>query len=253
MIRLDLFYYRHNCYDICNEIKKQLVDFSELTVLLDGEMVYVVNGERMDLRAGDAVFLQSGDVRERYLTSNRIDYVSFNFNTQDRLNISNYLKNALTQEMRYLIAACDQLNKKIGADKYKSIGYVLESALMLLQEKRESSYSELTERILEYLSANYSKKITLRSIADEMHFSEIYCDAVFKSEIGKPIIDYLIDVRLEEAKNLLVNSEYSVKDVSYVIGYADQNYFSRLFKQRVGYTPTNYRSSILQKRYIKGK
>ena len=76
---------------------------------------------------------------------------------------------------------------------------------------------------------------------------------MFKSEIGKPIIDYLIDVRLEEAKNLLVNSEYSVKDVSYVIGYADQNYFSRLFKQRVGYTPTNYRSSILQKRYIKGK
>lgn len=246
MIDLDLIYYRHNCYEKSHNMKKNVIDFFELTIVLDGEMDYIIGGERVELKSGDAVFLRRGDIRERYLITEPVDYVSFNFYSLYDFVLPLYIKGALTREIRHLIAACDQLNGKIDMDRYKTVGFVLETILRLLQERNDKVYSEITESILEYITANYNKKVTLGMLEAEMHFSAIYCDTIFKQEIGKSIIDYLIDIRIEEAKSLLINSEYSVKDISYLTGYEDQNYFSRLFKKRVGYTPTSYRSSMLK-------
>lgn len=243
---MELIYYSHNRYNNTAIIKKHTLQYYELTLVIDGTMRYTVSGDEVYLKPGDAVFLRSGDTRERDMIHERMDYVSYNFYLDDDCNLPKYIKGALTGEIQLLIAACDLLDGKVGSERLRYIGYIFESMLMLLKERSSREYSEITEKILDFISLNYNTKITLERIAEEIHFSAVYCDTVFKRETGKSIVNYLIDIRLEEAKTLLLNNEYSVKEVSKRVGYEDYNYFSRLFKQRNGYTPTNYRNSVLK-------
>lgn len=54
-------------------------------------------------------------------------------------------------------------------------------------------------------------------------------------------MDYLKKIRVENAKNLLLNTDQTVEDISYAVGYSDIKYFSRLFKKLTGLTPTEFR------------
>ena len=68
-----------------------------------------------------------------------------------------------------------------------------------------------------------------------------YFSKMFKESTGENFIEYLTNVRIEKAKELLNNTDYSMKEIGIMVGYADPNYFSRTFKKNVGVTPTEYR------------
>ena len=72
-------------------------------------------------------------------------------------------------------------------------------------------------------------------------FLEMAKQRDFKKEMGKSIINYLIDVRISEARNLISGSALPLSAISEKVGFEDYNYFSRIFKKRVGYTPRQYR------------
>ena len=71
-----------------------------------------------------------------------------------------------------------------------------------------------------------------------------YCDIIFKRETGQSIIGYLTDQRIIEAKKLLIDSLLSLKEVAENVGFEDYNYFSRIFKKKTGYTPTQFRNLV---------
>ena len=64
---------------------------------------------------------------------------------------------------------------------------------------------------------------------------------MFKKETGMNFSDYLKKIRIDNAKNMLLNTEQTVEDISYAVGYSDIKYFSRLFKKLTGVTPTEFR------------
>ena len=66
-------------------------------------------------------------------------------------------------------------------------------------------------------------------------------EQIFKEEIGENFIDYITNIRIERAKKLLRDKTLSIKEICMEVGYKDPNYFSRLFKKSVGFTPTEYR------------
>ena len=76
-----------------------------------------------------------------------------------------------------------------------------------------------------------------------MEISPFYFSKLFKEETGANFIDYLTMARIERAKGFLRDKARSVKEISAAAGYADANYFSKLFKKVVGLTPTEYRSA----------
>lgn len=92
------------------------------------------------------------------------------------------------------------------------------------------------------ISYNYSEKISLDQIAENMYLSPFYISRIFKSETGDTPIRHLINIRLEKAKELLENGfDGSIQEVAAKVGYDDVYHFSKLFKKRFGMPPSKIR------------
>ena len=87
------------------------------------------------------------------------------------------------------------------------------------------------ERILAFLKRHMGERITLADVGTLTYFSPVYCDTVFKKDTGRSIVDYLLEMRVTEAKSLLLEGELTLKEIAERTGFGDSNYFSRIFKR----------------------
>jgi two-component system response regulator YesN len=94
---------------------------------------------------------------------------------------------------------------------------------------------------INYIDANYDKPIALAEIAKASHLSVSRLAHIFKEQMGVTIIDYLTSVRIERAKQLLLATEQNCTEICFQIGYNNQSYFTRTFKELVGMTPRQFR------------
>ena len=143
------------------------------------------------------------------------------------LGVSRYLTKPTNP--RELICVLEETEKKLGGK----------------QEKEEDSGkipNLFVQKAADYIKLNYSEKISIKEIADQLYLSPNYLREVFKKHTGKTISEYLTEYRLEKACQLLDHAEYRVGDVSGMVGIHDGRYFSNMFKKKYGMTPTEYRN-----------
>ena len=112
-----------------------------------------------------------------------------------------------------------------------------------IKEVKESKTDSLNEAICRYIQRNYSMDLTTDLICNHFSCSKSYFSHSFKSYTGKTFREYLTDIRLNYAKQLLKHSALNVTQISFSIGFNDSNYFSNIFKQRIGISPLAYRKS----------
>lgn len=96
-------------------------------------------------------------------------------------------------------------------------------------------------KAVEYLHEHYHEQVTLNEVAEHAFVSTYYISRMFKKEMGKNFVDYLNELRIEKAKELLKDVQFKTYEVAEKVGIPDAHYFSRLFKKYVGVTPTEYR------------
>lgn len=94
-------------------------------------------------------------------------------------------------------------------------------------------------RATEYIEAHYRQRLTLADVAAHVDVSPSHLSALFTQHVGCPPIEYLLRVRLREARLLLARGE-RVKQTAYAVGFNSLHYFSRAFKQRVGLSPARF-------------
>lgn len=102
---------------------------------------------------------------------------------------------------------------------------------------RENAYIQHIKAVVE---KNYGSEIAFARIAEELHLSRTYLSGLFKRVTGETFMNYLTLYRLEKAKELLRARRYMVYEVSTMVGYSDPTYFSRVFKQITGASPSEY-------------
>ena len=107
-------------------------------------------------------------------------------------------------------------------------------------------------KIIRFIEDNFNKDITLDDVAKEVNMSYHYFSKFFKDQTRKNFIDYLTNLRVTKAKELLEDETVSIKEVCYKVGYSDPNYFSKIFKKATGMTPTEYRLAIYKKGGVVG-
>ena len=117
---------------------------------------------------------------------------------------------------------------------------ILLSCQNILTKKTEKSVN-IIEQAKDYISNHYNSDLSLDDISRIVDISPYYFSKIFKEETGVNFIDYLTNIRLEKAKELLVSTDNSMKEICAKIGYSDPNYFSRAFKKNVGVTPTEFK------------
>lgn len=93
----------------------------------------------------------------------------------------------------------------------------------------------------QYIQGNYDKQITLEDVGNEVDLSSAYLSNIFKKEVGINFSDYLINCRIEAAKELLKSTNISIGLISEKVGYKDQKHFSKMFFKVVGLKPSVYR------------
>lgn len=130
------------------------------------------------------------------------------------------------------------------AEEFSIVYSIYSQALKSLYKDYYKS-SHLFSSIVAFISDNYSDpNLSVGAIAKFANTSETHLRRIFKAHINITPVQYITFIRLENAKQMLLNSNYSIEEISKSIGITDTYYFSRLFKKEIGISPSAYRKLI---------
>ncbi len=116
------------------------------------------------------------------------------------------------------------------------------SARVMATGERENSHIQFVEKAKEIIKDRYADPlIGLEQVAGEISVSPAYFSTTFKKETGLSFVQYLTNVRLERAKDLLRNTDDKTYEIAEKIGFSEPNYFSFTFKKHIGMSPSQYR------------
>lgn len=99
-------------------------------------------------------------------------------------------------------------------------------------------------KAIDFISQNYKSDISLTEIASKAYLTPSYFSALFKSETGKNVMDYISDLRIKEVKILMKDNRLKTYDIRMMVGYTNPKYFCRVFKKVTGQSPSQFRRSI---------
>jgi ligand-binding sensor protein/AraC-like DNA-binding protein len=108
-------------------------------------------------------------------------------------------------------------------------------------QKSNAKNLQVINQVKRFIRDHFRRNLVLEEIANSVYLSAYYLSHIFKEEQGITVMDYVIQVKMEEAKKLLRNSKYTVNDVAESLGYSDPGYFAKVFKRHESMSPSQYR------------
>ncbi len=140
----------------------------------------------------------------------------------------------------------EELRKSITRLKAKLAGEKAPSSAEKSADSEAERSDLLVEKIKRYLEANYSRSITLKTLEETFFFNASYISRIFKQQVGVNYSDYLLNIRIGRAKELLRTTNRSIDYISETVGFGNSKYFSRIFKEMTGIQPIQYRKTATE-------
>lgn len=116
------------------------------------------------------------------------------------------------------------------------LAYIKTESETVIQEK-------FTDKVIRFLKQYHTQNISIDDICEHFGCSRSHISHQFCKATGKTVREYLTHLRLEDAKLLLTNSELSITEIAFSVGYSDSNYFSNIFNKKIGMSPREYRKA----------
>lgn len=173
--------------------------------------------------------IENMDMSAYYITAEKVIELFFNYLNQEQL----------FNQKKLLLTRCQHCYKleQLTNLLIKSLG----SCLEMIRETEETKAIKPIRQAKEYVEKHYAEKILLEDIATIVDLNPVYFSALFKKETDTNFSDYLINIRMEHAKEMLIATNDTIAAIGDAVGYSDQKYFSQLFKKIVGVKPSIYR------------
>ncbi|MGM9681327.1 MAG: helix-turn-helix domain-containing protein [Eubacteriales bacterium] len=233
-----------------------------LIYLIKGEIVIRSPAVERSMNSGDLMIFASGTPFDYtglaageliyywvhftgYAAGQLIENCGFRVNTVERVGLSEEIPGIFSE----LFAAFTRLDGLTELDKSR----VLMGLLIALgrQSRRNaggtgghSRKSSVIRRSVRYIHENISLPLTVESLAEREFMSPSRYRELFRAVMGTSPKDYIINLRINIACDMLLRSEMSVGEIAAAVGFSDGRYFSRIFMRRIGKTPTEYQKTL---------
>lgn len=256
-----------SCPDVEMEVSSDFYSIS-LKQIYEGEIHYgrtkydfqngslICVGPRQTVRASGVKTRSSAKVvliHEDFLRGTNIqgtfeDAHYFNYAVNEALHLSPKEETLLQTIFDAIQQEClhshDAFSKSIIVSQLKTmLTYAERFYQRQFQQRMEVQSTSLQQRFVEALKKTPSDQIpSVEKIASQLHVTPRYLSDALKVETGATALENIHHYQIERAKNLLLGSDDSVSVIAYALGFEYPQYFSRLFKKKVGMTPTDYRT-----------
>ena len=247
-------------------------DFIEIVYTFKGKCRHIVDGELYNVKHGDVLFINynqthsiSGEneteiinilIRPEYINESLknnenafallhlLEFEDFSkilnenktkltFSGEERENFENIIKNMLkefdTKAPGYELLIRSQFN------------IILIILFRKMSLNLEESFYGISDKLLSYITQHCNEKLSLESIAKLCSYNKSYFSRIFKEYTNNTFTEYLKNARMEKAKELLKNTDYSITNIVYKSGYSDKTKFFAHFKSYTGVSPLQYR------------
>ena len=113
-----------------------------------------------------------------------------------------------------------------------------------LEVQPDSRLQRTRGEIERYIQGHYAQDLSIGQVAKAMHYSEPYFSKLFTRCFQRNFVTYLTDVRMQAAREKLLSSEENIREISLSVGFADANYFAKVFRKAYGVSPTEFRRHV---------
>ena len=143
------------------------------------------------------------------------------------------------------------INKVLTIDTQEDIcvwiSHALDEFIESVYTSQDAKKMQQLKPAIEYMQYNYDQPLTLPDIAKAVHLSVSRLAHLFREQMGVTVVDYLTNIRINHAKRMLLTTDNNCTRICYEVGYNNQSYFTRVFKQTTGLTPLQFRSQNKRK------
>ncbi|GKU81660.1 helix-turn-helix domain-containing protein [Niallia sp. NCCP-28] len=237
-----------------------ITNYFELVFIKEGKGDITIDGQTYIFNKNNIVFIPPEKIYSLAFTENSsADYYRLSFHIYKKEQAKNkaslidnktfsyspikmlYEENEilpLVEELYAVFTKKDELNLFLHRALLERIFFNL---LKYSKPKPQKDTRMAIEETREYIDKYFNTKITVDSLAQKADLSAKYYSEIFKKKYGIGVIEYLTSVRLNKAKELLIKTEKNICTIAKIVGYSDEFYLSRKFKQSVGISPSLYR------------
>lgn len=248
----------------------------ELSCILEGSMIYDINGKKTVVHEGDCMFINSSQIHFNYssngtdchyicvllhpsllggnrviyervirpIISNKgIEYIQYDRNDEKLASISKIL-----QDMIRIKNSGNDIYQLVIIQKMCELWSILYDDLRPLLRTRNPAQNHnivLLQKMIGYIYSNYSEDISLGDISESADISRSKCCRLFKEFVGMSPVDFLNEYRLMASSSLLTDTEMKISDIAIKCGFNSFSYYSKRFLAKYGISPREYRSKTL--------
>lgn len=228
--------------------------FTELFFVLQGKGTFKVADLNFPIHENDLIIVNSNLAHTELSDSNAplsyivlgVDHLEFqNDNNGYSLHNLSHVK----EEMQFYFKTILH-EARTKADNYEAVCQNLFQVLIykLLRDVQTKLLTAPSKKatpechfVEQYLNEHFKEDISLQTLSELTYLNKYYLAHVFKNYKGISPINYLIQVRIKEAKHLLETTNYSIAKIASSIGFSSQSYFSQVFRKETNMTPNEYR------------
>lgn len=220
----------------------RIIDSYELIFVLEGVVYIAEDGVEYELHQNECIILEPGKTHGGYKPSKEpTAFYWLHFRTSFQMPFKTYAKDEF-YDVKYLLKKLLHISK---TPSYKASA--LDSAALMIFNELECAEaagygSSLANKIAEYVRINVAKNITAAMTAEHFGYNTDYISKLFKKIFGVGLKQYIIAERVKYAKDLLLTTGLSVKEISAHMGFDEENLFIKFFVYHEEISPSQFRN-----------
>ncbi|MCP3738160.1 AraC family transcriptional regulator [Rossellomorea sp. BNER] len=253
---------------VTTEVTTRLTNSFELIAVMEGKGRMTIEQESFPLNAQDVCFIhpsQVYNIQTKYGES--IECILFKFTIFSDLEIQGASFELLSKDHAFplkgklslgnfskvleMAGRLQRLKNSIKNDKRFQMRIMFEQLMLFIIQNRYSPVEKDTLTVIEetrlFIDHHFHQNLSIESLASMADLSPKYYSALFKKEYDISVSEYIMKLRVNHAKQLLAKGQKKIRDIAKEVGYSDEFYLSRKFKQTVGISSSTYRKKRKQK------